>query len=274
MTDGVGAECHGLHWTENAYCEHATLFYEVDVSIYEDSELTSHEVDMAFKAIEAVGHTPRGTILDLACGTGRHAYEFAYRGMQVVGLDMSAAWLSIAARRTDSQRSNPHPRISLIEGDMRSLPFSTRAFRQISLLGNGFGYFSDAENAMILKEIARILDRRGVFVFDLTDCERYIRSFAPYSQREVETRTFGNVICAYWREWQPERRRMSVRERYTDARGQVLYDAPYDVRQYTLGELRELLANVGFRSVEIQPMNQTKKREGLMRNRIMVVATR
>ena len=34
----MGQNDQTKHWTENAYCEHATLFYEVDVSIYEDDK--------------------------------------------------------------------------------------------------------------------------------------------------------------------------------------------------------------------------------------------
>ena len=36
------------------------------------------------------------SVLDLACGTGRHAVELAARGYQVVGFDLSLAMLARA----------------------------------------------------------------------------------------------------------------------------------------------------------------------------------
>lgn len=50
--------------------------------------------DAALGPVEGLG------VLDLGCGTGRHAQRLARRGARVVGLDLSPGMLAVAARRT------------------------------------------------------------------------------------------------------------------------------------------------------------------------------
>ncbi len=45
---------------------------------------------------ESLGIERGGAVLDLACGTGRHAVELAARGYEVVGFDLSLAMLARA----------------------------------------------------------------------------------------------------------------------------------------------------------------------------------
>ena len=45
---------------------------------------------------------PEGYVLDLACGTGRHAISLSRQGYDVVGLDVSAKLLKIAKQRNQS----------------------------------------------------------------------------------------------------------------------------------------------------------------------------
>ena len=49
---------------------------------------TSHEARFVDSLIRDAG-TARGRLLDVACGTGRHAAEFASLGWDVTGVDLS-----------------------------------------------------------------------------------------------------------------------------------------------------------------------------------------
>jgi len=59
---------------------------------------------------------PGARILDLCCGQARHAAPLRAAGLEVVGLDLSAALLAAA-------RSRDH-RLPLLRADMRALPLA------------------------------------------------------------------------------------------------------------------------------------------------------
>ena len=97
-----------------------------------------------------------GWVLDLACGQGRHAIALARHGFRVVGLDYQMNLLQEAAHAARACEVVA----PLVRGDMRRLPF-VGAFDAVINLFSAFGYFSDAENARVLAEVARRFDRAG-----------------------------------------------------------------------------------------------------------------
>lgn len=67
---------------------------------FPDARQTSEELDK----IEAlVGLRPPACVLDVGCGTGRHAIELARRGYQVVGIDVAARYLAEARAAAERQ---------------------------------------------------------------------------------------------------------------------------------------------------------------------------
>ena len=87
--------------------------------------------------IKTTGLPAGSEILDLACGTGRHAFEFARSGYAVTGADLSPTLLIVARRKTQRYQNG----LSLVRADMRQLPFR-RAFDAVAQLFTAFGYFS------------------------------------------------------------------------------------------------------------------------------------
>jgi ubiquinone/menaquinone biosynthesis C-methylase UbiE len=113
-----------------------------------------------------MGEGPRGRVLDLCCGSGRHYLTWLEEApnAKLTGLDLSPNLLDEAAQ---SIRRIGAP-VRLARGDMRHLPFRDGAFRLVLNLFTSFGYFAeDAENAGVFREVARVLDRTGgFFLFD------------------------------------------------------------------------------------------------------------
>jgi SAM-dependent methyltransferase len=118
-------------------------------------------------------------VLDLACGAGRHAVNFAERGARVVGFDLSMPLLSRARHRMD-------PPLDLVRGDMRLLPFRDGAFDMVVNLFTSFGYFSDdAQHREVLEGVAATLEVGGVFVLDYLNADSVRDSLVPHEERRV-----------------------------------------------------------------------------------------
>lgn len=121
---------------------------------------TRAEVDFLVRRLRL----PRGArILDVPCGYGRHAAALARRGFAVVGVDLSRAMIAEGRRRFTEG-----PRLRLRHGDMRRLGFHDE-FDAVVNLYTSFGYFSPAENEMVLRRMARALKPGGRLVVDHRD---------------------------------------------------------------------------------------------------------
>lgn len=83
---------------------------------YPDSEVQDCDF---LQAIFSAADPPPTTVLDIACGTGRHAVEMARRGYAVTGIDRSADMLAYAG---DAARS-AGVSLTLAQQDMRYLSF-------------------------------------------------------------------------------------------------------------------------------------------------------
>lgn len=103
-------------------------------------------------------------VLDVACGTGRHALRLARRGASVLGVDATPSYLR-AAKRAAAGR----PNVRFVRGDMRRLGLDG-GFDAAINLWTSFGYFATpAEDLRVLRGIARALEPGGLFLIELAD---------------------------------------------------------------------------------------------------------
>jgi SAM-dependent methyltransferase len=112
------------------------------------------EAEQMIDLIERIiGHDTSRRVLDLACGSGRHAISFAKRGYQdVTGVDLSPALLTEAIEQSEKLLL----KIRFLERDMREIPDET--FGLVANLFTSFGYFEkDSENEDVIRDVARHL---------------------------------------------------------------------------------------------------------------------
>jgi len=92
-------------------------------------------------------------VLDVGCGPGRHARALAERGCEVVGVDISLAFLRAAGEGR------------WVRADARRLPFSPRGFDvAISLCQGGFGLLGGRDDAQVLTQMAECVRDGGRLV--------------------------------------------------------------------------------------------------------------
>jgi 2-polyprenyl-3-methyl-5-hydroxy-6-metoxy-1,4-benzoquinol methylase len=119
---------------------------------------TRGEVDFIEKELVS---DKSATILDIGCGTGRHAIELAKRGHSVTAIDLSASQLNQArlnAAATDMT-------VQFAKADARHLDYSNHFDGVIMVCEGAFPLMeTDEMNFDILKNASRALKQRGLFI--------------------------------------------------------------------------------------------------------------
>ncbi|MBI4729508.1 MAG: methyltransferase domain-containing protein [Acidobacteria bacterium] len=151
-------------------------------------------------------------ILDLGCGTGRHAEPLSRAGYEVVGIDQNAEALALARERA--------PGATFIEMDFRDLASLNATFDSAINLWHSFGYFDEKSNRALLAAVRGILRPGGRVVIDL-----YNRLYFQRLPREESGEKGGETIHTR-RSW--DGRRLHVEVEYgsggSDAFEWLLYD--------------------------------------------------
>lgn len=109
-----------------------------------------------------INHDKGCKILDVGCGTGRHAVELARRGYSVTGADLSENMLDKARKKA----AEAGVKIDFIKADARNLPFQDEFDLVIMICEGAFPLMeSDQMNFQILESAARSLNVKGKLIF-------------------------------------------------------------------------------------------------------------
>ncbi len=143
--------------------------------------------EVAFIEAE-IGANPCAHILDVGCGTGRHAIELARRGHAVTGIDLSASQLARAREKARDAGVSP----VFEQRDARAPHFQAEFDLVIMLCEGGFSLMeTDAMNFAILENAVRALRPGGKFVFTclngLFPLARSIKDFVNANERGSRT---------------------------------------------------------------------------------------
>ncbi|UQI47618.1 DUF4178 domain-containing protein [Streptomyces sp. HU2014] len=145
--------------------------------IYTDSDIEQQDPGLTRTMVDCVtALLPPAThprLLDLACGTGRHAVPLAGAGYRVTGADLSADYLGQARRRAAAAGRD----VAFVRADMRDLgAFPDGSFDAVTNLHTSFGFFHDAaEDMRVLHEVRRVLAPGGRFLLDVVNRDAFLR---------------------------------------------------------------------------------------------------
>ena len=199
-----------------------------------DADLTLRQVDFL---VEELGLALGGSVLDVACGRGRHSVELARRGFRVTGIDLSPRSLELARAAADQAEVV----VEFRQLDMRELDYDG-VFDGVINLFTAFGYFpEDLDNERVVQRIATALRPGGRFVIDTINPIALARVF-----RERDWHAFddGSVLLEQRAHDQLTGR---IRGTWTvvgsDGSRSVL---EHSVRAYAPAELRILLDHAGL----------------------------
>ena len=117
------------------------------------------------------------SVLDMACGAGRHAVSFAKLGFKVTAVDLSQLLISEAKKNADQEGVA----LDFILSDI--LEYETdKKFDLVVNLFTSFGYFDeDEENYAVVKKAYDVLNSGGYFVIDYFNKDFLVKNLVPTS---------------------------------------------------------------------------------------------
>ncbi|MEC7646650.1 MAG: class I SAM-dependent methyltransferase, partial [Bacteroidota bacterium] len=123
------------------------------------------------------------TILDVACGKGRHSIYLNTKGMNVVGIDLSNNNINIA-----KQEENKNLQFKI--WDMRNV-FKQNTFDIVVNLFTSFGYFeTNQDEQETINAMALNLKQNGILIIDFMNVKKVIKNLVRSEKKKVDNVTF------------------------------------------------------------------------------------
>lgn len=169
-------------------------FFEVEAPTYLDNVFTKNtEFEVAF-LYEELGLCEGDRLLDVGCGTGRHAVRLAESGIKVTGIDLSREMLAIA--RETARKAGVD--VELVQGDAASTRLDAVFDHAICLCEGAFCLLEPAEKSIqyhrrILENVASMLRTDGIFLLTVLNGYRLARS---YTDDDVRSGRFDPLELA------------------------------------------------------------------------------
>jgi SAM-dependent methyltransferase len=122
---------------------------------------------------------PNSSLLDLACGKGRHSITLNELGHKVLGVDLSQNSISVAKQQ---ERRGLHFEVH----DMRKI-IPGLSFDVIFNLFTSFGYFdSSIENKKVIFSVANMLYEKGIFVIDFLNADKVVANLVSEEEKMID----------------------------------------------------------------------------------------
>jgi SAM-dependent methyltransferase len=212
------------------------MFYPV-LFPQERLEIAEEQVEKILALLKFEGNS----ILDLACGPGRHSVVLAQKGFEVTGVDLSQFLLEKARECASAAGVE----IEWVHEDMRSFK-RAGSFDLCLSLFTSFGYFkAKADDVSVLRNIHYSLIEGGSCLVDVVGKEWLAKHFRPTSSHELDDGTLmieRREILADW---------SRIRNRWIMLREGKAQEYLFEHTIYSAQELKDRFSDVGFKSVEI-----------------------
>ena len=183
-------------------------------------------------------------LLDVGCGTGRHAIELTKRGYQVTGIDLSESQLKRAKEK--AKADNLH--IDFQCQDARNLSFNGEFDVAIMLCEGGFSLMeTDEMNFEILRNVTKALKRGAKFIF--TTSNGLFPLFHSVDEFHASVIEDGNSLCKDNRFDLMTFRNYSIVDFEDDSGNKKSLEC--NERYYVPSEITWLLKSLGYKTIDI-----------------------
>ena len=195
-------------------------------------------------------HLPKDTkrILELACGTGALACDFAREGYDVTALDLSEQMLSVASERAQEEEVE----VQFVQGDMMDLS-EVGTYEAITCFSDSLCYMPDRQSVQqVFDSVYQALEEDGTFIFDVHSLFQVDEVFPEYSYH-YQTEDFAFLWDSY-----PGEKSHSVEHFLTffvkENEGDkdfIRHDELHQERTYSMENYYTMLENANFYNIKI-----------------------
>jgi len=229
------------HWTSQVFIKNPELFLPL---LEERISKAEFQVDGIVNIFDTYGVPVGSHVLDLACGIGRHSIELASRGFNVLGVDISSDFLTIAKK--ESVKKGFSNRCRFIEGDMRKIGFFLEGtfFNSALSLFTSLGYYDEDTDLSILKQLHELSKDNGILILHMMrkdygamlDKDKKIRRINGFIRLQESFFDFNNSrLKARWTFYKED-----------DNSLKKIGSIDFNNRLYSFEELKVLTASAGW----------------------------
>ena len=189
------------------------------------------------KLIAHLKPAKESTMLDVACGKGRHSMQLASQGFNATGIDLSEDSITEAL-----QFENDH--LHFYQHDMR-LPFWINYFDYAFNFFTSFGYFkTQREHDNSIRTIAQALKVNGTFVMDYLNVHYSEDHTVHQSEKQIDGVNF--IITKWYDEHHFYKKIIIEDEAHAEP---FIYTEK--VAKFTLGDFTDMFAYQGLQIQEV-----------------------
>ncbi len=201
------------------------------------------EASTVASQIKALAELQQGdSILDAGCGPGRISIDLALLDLDVTGVDLIKPFLETAKESARDEGVS----INLIQADLREFQSEKKYDCAVNLY-TSFGYCdSKKDDELILRRIADTVKEGGSFIMECLSREIAVRDFTEgeWFERAGKTVLTKFTIDGTWE---------GLRSNWTliDNKTSEKLTHEFVQRLYPASELRDMLLECGYKSVEV-----------------------
>ncbi|NPA97737.1 MAG: class I SAM-dependent methyltransferase [Crenarchaeota archaeon] len=236
-------------WTRRYFVEQGELF----VPVMESREMVERGKMLAASILSYLRkrgvEAPR--ILDVGCGTGRVSIPLAYGGAQVVGIDISPLYVSIARRKAEELGLGDRARFVVCDARRMSscassyAPFDAIVFVWTTVLG----YYDRDTDVEILREAMKLSHSSTRLMVLDTASKDFISFLSNFVGGASWFTDYGDVVVVETPRFNPATgEALSTQVFYRKSGRDLVYmgEARFRVKLYTLDELVDTARRAGW----------------------------